>query len=273
MNEIYNKCLASANYLKSIIDAEDAIGIVLGSGLGELGEEIDNATVIDYKDIPNFPQTTVPGHEGKLIFGYLNGVKVLCMKGRFHFYEGHDMNTIVMYVRVMSLLGIKALILTNAAGGVDRTFKPGTLMLIDDFINFMGENPLTGVNIEEFGTRFPDMTYAIHPEYHDLALQVAKEIGIDLRHGVYMGFKGPSFETPAEIHMAEVLGASAVGMSTVPEFIAARHCGLPAIGISCVTNLAAGITGEALSHEEVQEAADLVKEDFKTLIKAIVAKM
>ncbi|MBR2067695.1 MAG: purine-nucleoside phosphorylase [Solobacterium sp.] len=273
MSEIYNQCLASANYIKNIIDAEGAIGIVLGSGLGELANEIENPTIINYADIPNFPTTTVAGHDGKLIFGTINQTKVLCMKGRFHYYEGHTMNTVVLPVRVMKVLGIKALILTNAAGGVNRTFKPGTLMLIDDFINFMGDNPLVGQNIDEFGPRFPDMTYAINKDYSMVAKEVASDLGIDLRNGVYMGFKGPNYESPAEIHMAEVVGASAVGMSTVPEIIAARHCDLPVIGISCITNLAAGITGEALSHEEVQEAADMVKEDFKKLVKAIVNRI
>ena len=273
MSEIYNKCLESAEFLKTKFDAEGAIGIVLGSGLGELGDEIEDAVVVDYKDIPNFPATTVPGHAGQLICGYLNGVKVLCMKGRFHFYEGHSMQTVAMPVRVMKVLNVKALILTNAAGGVNRTFKPGTLMFIDDFINFQGDNPLYGPNADEFGPRFPDMTKAIDPEYNELAKKVAEDIGIETRSGVYMSFRGPNFETPAEIRFAETIGADAVGMSTVPEILAARHCDLPVIGISCITNLAAGITGEVLTHEEVQETADMVKDQFKTLIKAIIKEM
>ncbi len=273
MSEIYDKCAEAAAYLKTRIDAEGAIGIVLGSGLGELGNEIEDATVVDYGDIPNFPTTTVPGHAGQLICGLLNGVKVLCMKGRFHFYEGHPMQTVAMPVRVMKLLGVKALILTNAAGGVNRTFKPGTLMFIDDFINFMGDNPLYGPNADEFGPRFPDMTLAIDPEYNIIAKKTAEELGIETRSGVYMSFRGPNFETPAEIRFAEKIGADAVGMSTVPEILAARHCGLPVIGISCITNMAAGITGKALTHEEVQETADMVKEQFKILVKTIITKM
>ena len=273
MSEIYNKCLESAEYLKGIFDAEGAIGIVLGSGLGELADEIEEPIVVDYKDIPNFPSTTVPGHAGQLICGKLNGVKVLCMKGRFHFYEGHPMQIVAMPVRVMKLLGVKALILTNAAGGVNRSFKPGTLMFIDDFINYMGDNPLYGPNAEEFGPRFPDMTKAIDPELNAIAKNCALDLGIELHSGVYMSFRGPNFDTPAEIRFAETIGADAVGMSTVPEILAARHCGLPVIGISCITNLAAGITGEVLTHEEVQETADMVKGQFKTLVKTIVEKI
>ena len=273
MNEIYNKCLEAADFIKTKFDATDAIGIVLGSGLGDLADEIADALVVDYADIPNYPKTTVPGHAGQLIFGYLNGVKVLCMKGRFHFYEGHDMKTVAMPTRVMKLLGVKALILTNAAGGVNRTFKPGTLMVISDFINYMGDNPLYGPNVDELGPRFPDMTKALDPEYTAMAIQTGKDLGIEIRDGVYMGFRGPNFETPAEIRFAEKIGADAVGMSTVPEILAARHCGLRTIGISCITNMGAGITGQELTHEEVQETADMVKGQFKQLIKTIVERM
>ena len=273
MSEIYERCRQAADYIATRMDAGGAIGLILGSGLGELGNEIENPVTVEYADIPNFPTTTVPGHEGKLICGTLNGTKVLCMKGRFHFYEGHDMKTVVMPVRVMKLLGVKALILTNAAGGANRTFKPGTLMHIDDFINYMGDNPLYGPNADEFGPRFPDMTKAISPEYNALAKQCARDLGIETRSGVYMAFRGPNFETPAEIRFAQTIGADAVGMSTVPEILAGRHCDLPLIGISCITNMAAGITGEVLTHEEVQETADMVKEQFKSLIREIVSRM
>ena len=275
MSEIFEKCKQAADYIKTQYDAEGAIGLILGSGLGEMADELENAKAVNYVDIPNFPKTTVPGHAGKLILGYIDGVKVLCMQGRFHFYEGNDMKTVVMPVRVMKLLGVKALIVTNAAGGVNRSFKEGTLMIIDDFINFMGQNPLYGPNADEFGTRFPDMTLAIDPKYNALAKQCAKDLGIDdiVRSGVYMSFSGPSFETPAEIRFAERIGADAVGMSTVPELIAARHAQIPAIGISCITNMAAGITGAELTHEEVQQTADRVKGQFKALVKAIVKGM
>lgn len=274
MSEIFEKCKESADYIKTKFDANGAIGIILGSGLGEMSQEINDPKIVDYKDIPNFPQTTVPGHAGQLICGYINGVKVLCMNGRFHFYEGHDMKTVVMPVRVMKLLGVKALIVTNAAGGVNKTFKPGTLMIIDDFINYMGDNPLYGPNVDEFGPRFPDMTLAINPEYNALAKKCAENLQLDnVRSGVYMSFRGPNFETPAEIRFASTIGADAVGMSTVPEFIAARHAKLPTIGISCITNMAAGITGQELTHEEVQETANKVKDQFKALIKEIVVNM
>ncbi len=273
MNEIYLRCKEAADYLETKIDARNAIGIVLGSGLGELAEEIENAQTVDYADIPHFPKTTVPGHEGKLICGTLNGAKVLCMKGRFHFYEGHDMKTVAMPTRVMKLLGVKALILTNAAGGCNKTFKPGTLMFIDDFINYMGDNPLYGPNVDELGPRFPDMTKAIDQKYNQLGKKCAEKLGIEVRSGVYMAFRGPNFESPAEIRFAQTIGADAVGMSTVPEILAARHCGLPVIGISCITNLAAGMSGEELTHEEVQETADKVKGSFKALIREIVSEM
>lgn len=273
MSEIYERCLQSAEYLKNCFDAKDAIGIILGSGLGELADEIEDAVIVNYADIPNFPKTTVPGHAGQLICGTLNGVKVLCMKGRFHFYEGHDMKTVAMPVRVMKLLGVKAIIVTNAAGGVNRTFKPGTLMIINDFINFMGDNPLYGPNADEFGPRFPDMTKAIDAGFVQTAKDCAKELDIDIRSGVYMSFRGPNFETPAEIRFASTIGADAVGMSTVPELLTARHCSLPAVGISCITNMAAGITGEELTHEEVQETADRVKDQFKGLVKMMITRM
>ena len=273
MSEIYQRCKEAANYIAERLDAGNAVGIVLGSGLGELGNEIEDPIVVDYADIPNFPSTTVPGHKGRLICGYLNGSKVLCMQGRFHFYEGHDMQTVAMPTRVMKLLGVKALILTNAAGGCNKTFKPGTLMFIDDFINFMGDNPLYGANAYEFGPRFPDMTKAIDEKYNALGKKCARDLGIDARSGVYMAFRGPNFETPAEIRFAQTIGADAAGMSTVPEILAARHCGLPVIGISCITNMAAGMTGEELTHEEVQIAADMVKDQFKALIREIVSRM
>lgn len=274
MSEEYQRCKQAADYLNNIFDAKDAIGIILGSGLGDMAEEINNPIIVDYADIPNFPKTTVPGHEGKMILGDINGVKVLCMKGRFHYYEGHDIKTVVMPVRVMKLLGIRLLIITNAAGGVNETFKPGTLMFIDDFINYMAVNPLRGINDEEFGTRFPDMSNAINKKYNAIAKQCAADLQLDnIASGVYMSFMGPSFETPAEIRFASKIGADAVGMSTVPEIIAARHCNLPVIAISCITNMAAGICIEELSHEDVQKTADSVKDKFKLLLKEIITKI
>ncbi len=266
MGEIYQKCKEAADYIASRIDAKGAIGLVLGSGLGNIADNLENPQIVEYTDIPHFTKTTVPGHEGKLILGYINGIKVLCMKGRYHFYEGHSMKFITMPVRVMKLLGVKAIIETNAAGGVNRSFKPGTLMLIDDFINFMGDNPLVGENEEEFGVRFPGMTLALSNDLKMAAKKAALDLGIDLKSGVYMSFRGPSFETPAEVKFAEIADADAVGMSTVPDFIVARHCEMPICGISCITNMGAGITGEELTVEEVEETSKKVRADFGRLI-------
>ena len=266
MGEIYDKCKNAADHISSIIDAKDAIGIVLGSGLGDLADKLENTTIINYEDIPLFHKTSVPGHEGKLILGYINNVKVLCMKGRFHFYEGYDMKTITNPIRVMKLLGIRALILTNASGGVNRSFKPGTLMLIDDFINYMGDNPLYGLNEPELGMRFPDMTNALSADLKEIAMKAAEETGIKLERGVYMSFRGPNFETPAEIRFAGIIGADAIGMSTVPEIMVARQMSLPTVVVSCITNMAAGITGMEQSVEEVEETANQTKERFQKLI-------
>lgn len=270
---IYEKCVQAKEFIASIIDASGAIGIILGSGLGNLANEIEDPVKISYADIPNFPIPRVAGHAGELVFGKLSGKAVLCMNGRFHFYEGYDMPTVAMPVRVMKLLGVSKLIVTNAAGGVNRDFSSGNLMLIDDFINFMGDNPLRGENVEEFGTRFPDMTLALDPELKLLAERCAEKVGVELKRGVYMGFRGPNYETPAEIRFAGLIGADAVGMSTVPEILTARHAMLPVVGISCITNMAAGITGKALSHEEVNETAGRVNEEFRRLIKELIANM
>lgn len=273
MGIVYDRCRIAADYIKKRMDTKGAIGIVLGSGLNEMGNDIENPVTIDYKDIPDFPTTTTSLHEDKLVCGYIKGKKVLCMKGRFHFYEGYDMNSIVMPVRVMKLLGVKFLILTNASGGVNESFKEGTLMFVDDFINFMGENPLRGPNEDEFGLRYPDMVKAIDPDLNSRAKQIAKDLGIETTSGVYMSFRGPSFETPAEIRFARMAGADAVGMSTVPEIIAARHCGLPVICLSCITNMAAGITGNVLTVEEVTETVERVKTDFKKLVEGLVENL
>ena len=270
---IYEKCVGAADYIKSKCDATDAIGLILGSGLGAVGQEIENKTVIPYSDIPYFPTPKVEGHAGELICGELDGVRVLCMSGRFHFYEGYDMQTVARPVRVMKLLGVRALVVTNAAGGVNRDFSEGTLMLIDDIINFMGDNPLVGENVAEFGTRFPDMTNALSPEFKTLARECAKDLDIELKSGVYMAFRGPNYETPAEIRFASIIGADAVGMSTVPEIMVARHANLPVVGISCITNMAAGITGKELSHEEVSLTAKRVFNEFRALVKKLVHRI
>ena len=269
----YDDCIESRDYSRAFADPTDAIGIILGSGLGNLAEEITDPIVIGYQHIPNFPDAKVPGHAGKLICGYLNGVKVLVMAGRFHFYEGYDMKIVAMPVQVMKMLGVRKLIVTNAAGGVNRSFGEGTLMLIEDFINYMGDNPLRGENIDELGPRFPDMTMALDRDMMQVARQEAEKLGINLRSGVYMAFRGPNYETPAEIRFAATIGADAVGMSTVPEILVARHCGLPVLGISCITNMAAGITGAELNHEEVAEVARRINSEFKALVKAVISRI
>lgn len=245
-------------------------GLVLGSGLGDMANEIKDPIVIAYKDIPNFPVSTVPGHAGRLVIGELEGKSVICMQGRFHFYEGYSMDQVAFPVQVMKALGVERLILTNAAGCVNTAWDQGNLMLITDHIKLVPGSPLRGVNEETLGPRFFDMSRAYDPELGDVAREQAKKLGIDLKEGVYMFFAGPNFETPAEIRAARVLGADAVGMSTVPEIIAASHCGLKAMGISCMTNMAAGILSQPLNHEEVLETGLRVKSQFSALIKAIV---
>lgn len=245
-------------------------GLVLGSGLGDLAEEIKNPVIINYKDIPHFPVSTVAGHAGRLVIGELEGRNVLCMQGRFHFYEGYEMDQVVFPIQVMKMLGVQRLILTNAAGCVNTSWKPGTLMLINDHIKLAPQSPMRGRNEDELGLRFFDMSRAYDPELIKVAKVQAEKLGIPVTEGVYMFFSGPNFETPAEIRAARVLGADAVGMSTVPEVIAAAHCGLRTLGISCMTNMAAGILDQPLGHTEVLETGLRVKGQFSALIRAIV---
>ena len=245
-------------------------GLILGSGLGELADEISNPVVIDYADIPNWGKSTVAGHAGKLVYGTLSGKKVLALQGRFHFYEGNPLDVVTFPVRVMAELDATGIVVTNAAGSV--THGPGTLMLINDHINFTGQNPLIGENLDAYGPRFPDMSSAYDKAYQATAKVVADRVGIDLQEGVYMGFTGPTYETPAEIRFAETIGADAVGMSTVPEVIIAVHSGLRVLGISAITNHAAGKQAE-LNHEEVVEVTTRIKETFKTLIKEILEEL
>ena len=248
------------------------VGLILGSGLAD-SIQLENAKTIEYRDIPNFPISTAIGHKSEWVSGTLHGKKVCMMRGRFHFYEGYELDDIALPVRVMKQLGVKTLIVTNAAGGVDLSFKPGDLMLINDHINFTGRNPLCGPNLDEFGVRFPDMSTAYDRELGKLAHRCADELNVPPRDGVYIWFTGPSYETPAEIRAARVLGASAVGMSTVPEVIVARHCGIRVLGITCISNMAAGILDQPLTHKEVMETGEMVRERFSALIEDIVGKM
>ncbi|MBE5768349.1 MAG: purine-nucleoside phosphorylase [Clostridiales bacterium] len=253
---------------------EADIGVILGSGLGDYVEALEDARYIDYKDIPGFPQSTAPGHAGRWWTGKLHGKRVCMMQGRFHSYEGYTMEQVTLPVRVMKLLGVKTLLVTNAAGGVNLDFEPGTLMILTDCINFSGKNPLTGPNISEFGVRFPDMTRTFDRDLSALCEEQAKRLNIkNVRKGVYMWFNGPTYETPAEIRMARILGADAVGMSTVPEVIVARHCGMRILGVSCITNMAAGILDQLLSEEEVIEVAGRTKSAFRSLLDATIEAM
>lgn len=254
---------------------EAEIGVVLGSGLGDYAEALTDARFVDYRDIPGFPTSTAPGHAGRWWAGTLHGKRVCMMQGRFHGYEGYDLSEVTMPVRVMALLGVKTLILTNAAGGVNLSFKPGDLMVLNDCINLSGKNPLTGPNLDEFGPRFPDMSRAYDPALIVLCHAQAERLGLadSVKEGVYVWFNGPCYETPAEIRMARVLGADAVGMSTVPETIVARHCGMKVLGVSCITNMAAGILDQPLNHQEVMEVANRVKNDFRALLDATIEAM
>lgn len=268
----YEQLLKAATFLKDKGFVKPEIGLVLGSGLGDLADEISNPIHVSYSDIPHFPSSTVKGHKGQLVYGELNGKIVIAMQGRFHFYEGYSIQEVTFPIRVMKELGVHSVGLTNAAGGVNFNFTPGDLMLITDHINFTGQNPLIGPNDEKEGPRFPDMSQTYDHEYQTKIKEVANRLNADIKEGVYMGFSGPTYETPAEIKMARVLGADAVGMSTVPEAIVARHAGLRIFGISCITNLAAGMQSN-LNHEEVVEVSQRVNQTFRTLLKEVLKEI
>jgi len=248
------------------------IGIILGSGLGDFAQNFD-AITIPYSQIPGFEASTVQGHAGQLAFAKIQGKNVVLMQGRYHFYEGHPMQTVVFPVKVMKQLGVKTLIVTNAAGSVNKDFKPADLMIITDHLNFMGTNPLIGENDDTLGTRFPDMSEVYKKDLIKIAQDCANELKIELQKGVYAAFSGPSYETPAEINMLRILGADAVGMSTIPEAIVANYCSMNVLGISCITNAASGVNSIALSHHDVIETADIAKTKFKSLLLKILEKV
>lgn len=260
-------------YIAKQTTARPEIGLILGSGLGVLADEITDAVYIPYGDIPHFPISTVEGHKGQLVIGQLHGKTVVAMQGRFHYYEGYGLDAVTFPVHVMKAIGVTSIIVTNAAGGVNESYEAGDLMLISDHLNLTGRHPLIGPNDEAIGVRFPDMSAAYCPQLRTLARQVAERHGITLQEGVYAGMLGPSYETPAEIRMIRILGGDAVGMSTVPEVIVARHIGLRVLGISCISNMAAGILPQPLSHDEVMETAEKVKHTFLTLVKEIVQEL
>jgi purine-nucleoside phosphorylase len=250
-----------------------AVGLVLGSGLGDFADTFQHRTVIPFDKLPHFPHSTVAGHSGNLVLGEAEGVRVAALQGRVHVYEGYSMSEVVFPVRVLGCLGIRQLIVTNAAGGIDTTFRPGDLMLIEDHLNLMGAHPLTGPNIEDLGVRFPDMSDAYSSRMRAVALRAAAAAGIELRRGVYAGLPGPTYETPAEIRMLRTLGAAAVGMSTVPEVLAANHMGIRVLGISCITNMAAGILPRKLTHQEVMDTTARVRDVFIALLRAILPEL
>ncbi|OPA81375.1 purine-nucleoside phosphorylase [Paenibacillus selenitireducens] len=263
----------AAKYIESQITTKPDIGLILGSGLGILAELIQNGVTIPYGDIPHFPVSTVEGHAGELLIGEIEGRTVVMMKGRFHMYEGYGAQVTAFPVRVMKALGVTTLLVTNAAGGVNTAYQPGDLMLIQDHLNLTGSNPLTGPNDSKLGARFPDMSDAYTRRLRTIAQETAAAHQIPLQEGVYAGLLGPNYETPAEIRMLRVLGADAVGMSTVSEVIVARHAGLQVLGISCISNMAAGILDQPLSHEEVMETTERVKDKFLRLVLALIPQI
>ncbi|WP_025026158.1 purine-nucleoside phosphorylase [Caldalkalibacillus mannanilyticus] len=263
----------AAKFVADQMKIKPEIGLILGSGLGVLADEIENPLHIPYHEIPGFPQSTVEGHKGQLVIGTLEGKSVIAMQGRFHFYEGYPLELVTLPVRMMKSLGVHTILVTNASGGINTSFSPGDLMIIEDQINFTGQNPLIGPNLDELGVRFPDMSQAYSNDLRELAFGVAGELQINVQKGVYAGVVGPSYETPAEIKMLRKMGGDAVGMSTVPEVIVAAHSGMKVLGISCITNMASGILPQPLSHSEVMETAELAKANFLNLVKGLVRKI
>lgn len=263
----------TAAALRERVRSVPDVAIVLGSGLGDFASQLADVTAIPYTDIPNWPATAVVGHAGTLTVGTLGERTVAALGGRVHFYEGHDMRIVTFATRVLATLGIRRLILTNAAGGINLDFKPGTLMVMDDHINLIGTNPLVGPNEERFGPRFPDMSEVYSKRLRGIADRAAREIGLTLAHGVYVALHGPSYETPAEIRYLRTIGADAVGMSTVPEAIVARHMGMEVLGISCITNAAAGVLPQPLVHDEVMEVARRVRASFGALLEGIIGQL
>lgn len=272
MNDVYEKLQSCLKSVREKTDFVPRVAIVLGSGLGDYADDIRVECEISYSDIEGFPVSTVPGHAGKFIFGYVDAVPVVCMKGRVHYYEGYPISDVVLPTRLMKLMGAQILFLTNASGGINPAFRAGDLMLIRDHISVFAPNPLMGENIDALGVRFPDMSQIYDDDLQEIIRTTAKSLDIGLKEGVYIQFTGPSYESPAEVKLAGKLGADAVGMSTAVEAIAANHMGMKICGISCVCNMAAGISKTPLNHEEVQQAANEASQNFKRLVTACVQK-
>jgi len=268
--DLYGHIMEAVGFIKKSCPLVPRVGVVLGSGLGKFADSIGSAIAIPYADIPHFKAAGVAGHAGRLVLGKIGPAAVVILQGRIHYYEGHDIGDVVFPVRVLAKLGIHSLLLTNAAGGINPELRPGDLMIIRDHINLMGINPLRGANDERLGPRFPDMSAVYDPAFQEVIAAALGEIGRPARRGVYLALNGPSYETPAEIRMFAALGADAVGMSTVPEAICARHMGVRVAGISCITNLAAGLSAQPLSHQEVIETGERVKNDFIRLLNLVI---
>jgi len=273
MTDYFDKVTQAAEFLRARIGDVPATAIVLGSGLGDFAQSLDASTAIKYEDIPHWPASNVMGHAGQLVVGESRGRRIIVLAGRVHFYEGHDLRTVTFATRVLWKLGLKVLILTNAAGGINTKFGQGALMVIDDHINFLGTNPLVGPNDDRFGFRFPDMSEVYSKRLRAIADESAKSIPLPIEHGVYVALTGPSYETPAEIRAFRTWGADAVGMSTAPEAIVARHMKMEVLGISCITNMAAGVLPQPLHHDEVMETAQRVKGQFIALLQGIVERL
>lgn len=270
---MYHKLLKCLESVRNKTDFKPEVAVVLGSGLGEFADQIQIEATIDYSEIEGFPVSTVVGHKGRFVFGYVEKTPVVIMQGRVHYYEGYAMTDVVLPIRLMRMMGAEKLLLTNASGGCNPNFKAGDLMIITDHITTAVPSPLIGPNIEELGTRFPDMSEVYSKRLRKVIKDCAFDCGIEMQQGVYVQFTGPNYETPAEIRLAQVWGADAVGMSTACEAMAARHMGMEIAGISCITNMAAGISKVALNHKEVQETADRVAEQFKKLVEKVIVNM
>ncbi len=272
-NALYERVENAARTIRSHCSEDLRVALVLGSGLGAFADDLEDSVAIPYEEINGFARSTVEGHAGRLVLGKIEDVPVAVMQGRFHYYEGYSFEEVVFPIRTLGLLGVKSLVLTNAAGGINVAFNQGALMVISDHMNLMGVNPLRGPHDNRFGARFPDMSEVYSRDYQETAVAEGQSMGLELRRGIYIGLSGPSYETPAEVRMLRILGGDAVGMSTVPEAIVARQMGIKVLGISCITNMAAGVVGEPIDHQEVIETGERVRETFKELLLRVIPKL
>jgi purine-nucleoside phosphorylase len=270
---LYERAQEAARFIQSRTDAEVSVAVVLGSGLGAFADDLTDAVAVPYSEIPGFARATVQGHAGRLVIGRTGDVTVAAMQGRFHFYEGYSLQDVTFPMRVLKLLGVRTVVLTNAAGTLKTDFTPGSLMVISDHLNLLGDNPLRGANDEKFGPRFPDLTSVYARRLQDIVIEEAKGMSLDVRRGIYAALSGPSYETPAEIHMVRTLGGDVVGMSTVPEAIVARHMDMQVVGISCITNLAAGVSDKPIDHSQVMAIGERVRGDFTTLLRRVLKRL